>query len=210
MSNSIEDKISLFAKVILERIELDFQKKEKILIENHRKRVDSIIADNEEKKRKIIEKVTKEAQIKKQRIIFKTRTNMRLALLKKKKELMEKVSEEVKKRIKNFVQEDEYSYFLQEAIKKVLSKVSKEQFIFLKFSKNDLENRKEIILKTINLLRSKDSYQIDTVEGLIGGVLVKNRDGRLEIDYTINTILDESHKLIGQILSSWLEKDKEN
>ena len=45
MSNTIEDKNALFTKIIIERIELDFQKKQNILIENHGNRVKKIIED---------------------------------------------------------------------------------------------------------------------------------------------------------------------
>ena len=83
----------------------------------------------------------------------------------------------------------------------------KEQFAYFKFSSSDLKNRAEIILNTINSLRDKDSYQLDTADNLIGGVFVKSGDGRLEIDFTINTILEQSDKLVGEVLSSWLGKE---
>ena len=209
MSNTIEDKISLFTKVIIERIESDFQKKQENIIENHKNRVKNIIDDYEEKKILAIEKVSKEAQSRKQGIVLKTRSNMRLAVLKKKKELMERIFREVKKRVKIFVQTDEYTNFLVEVIKKVLSKFSKDQFVYFKFSNNDIKKRQELILKTINSIRSQDTYQLDIGDRQIGGVFVKSGDGRLEVDYTINTILEESHKLIGEVLFSWLDRDKE-
>ena len=90
MSDAIEDKISLFTKVILERIELDFQKKQNMLTENHKNREKNIIADYEEKKKQEIEKSIKDARIKKQHQILKERTRVRLVQLKKKNELMDK------------------------------------------------------------------------------------------------------------------------
>ncbi|MDD3655844.1 MAG: V-type ATP synthase subunit E [Atribacterota bacterium] len=209
MSNTIEDKISLFTKVIIERIESDFQKKQENIIENHKNRAKNIIDDYEEEKILTIEKISKEAQSRKQGIVLKTRSNMRLAVLKKKKELMERIFREVKKRVKTFVQTDEYTIFLAEVIKKVLSRFSKDQFVCFKFSNNDIKKRQELILKTINSTRSQDTYQIDTDDRQIGGVFVESGDGRLEIDYTINTILEESHKLIVEVLFSWLDRDKE-
>ena len=134
---------------------------------------------------------------------------MRLAVLKKKKELMERIFREVKKRTKIFVQTDEYTDFLVEVIKTVLSRFSKDQFVYLKFSNNDIKKRQELILKTINSIRIQDTYQIDIDDRQIGGVFVESGDGRLEVDYTINIILEESHKLIGEVLFSWLDRDKE-
>ncbi len=206
MSDAIEDKISLFTKVILERIELDFQKKQNMLTENHKNREKNIIADYEEKKRQEIEKSIKDARIKKQHQILKERTRVRLVQLKKKNELMDRVFKEVKNKVKTFLPSDEYSDFLKRAIEKILMRFSPEQFLYFKFSTHDMENRTEMILNTIDSVRGRDTYQIDAEKQLIGGLFVKSGDGLLEIDYTINTILDESHKIIGEVFSAYLDK----
>ena len=206
MSDAIEDKISLFTKVILERIELDFQKKQNMLTENHKNREKNIIADYEEKKRQEIEKSIKDARIKKQHQILKERTRVRLVQLKKKNELMDRVFKEVKNKVKTFLPSDEYNDFLKGAIEKILMRFSPEQFLYFKFSTHDMENRTEMILNTIDSVRGRDTYQIDAEKQLIGGLFVKSGDGLLEIDYTINTILDESHKIIGEVFSAYLDK----
>lgn len=207
MSNTIEDKISLFSKVIMEKIDLDFQKKQEKLIEHHENRLKAITNEQEEKRKITIEKVIKDAQSRKQRIILKTKSEMRLVMLKKRQEFKERVSREVEKKVRAFIDTNEYADFLKEAIEKVLLRFPKEQFAYFKFSSSDLKNRAEIILNTINSLRDKDSYQLDTADNLIGGVFVKSGDGRLEIDFTINTILEQSDKLIGEVLSTWLGKE---
>ena len=206
MSDAIEDKISLFTKVILERIELDFQKKQNMLTENHKNREKNIIADYEEKKKQEIEKSIKDARIKKQHQILKERTRVRLVQLKKKNELMDRVFKEVKNKVKTFLPSDEYSDFLKRAIEKILMRFSPEQFLYFKFSTHDMENRTGMILNTIDSVRGRDTYQIDAEKQLIGGLFVKSGDGLLEIDYTINTILDESHKIIGEVFSAYLDK----
>lgn len=206
MSDAIEDKISLFTKVILERIELDFQKKQNMLTENHKNREKNIIADYEEKKKQEIEKSIKDARIKKQHQILKERTRVRLVQLKKKNELMDRVFKEVKNKVKTFLPSNEYSDFLKRAIEKILMRFSPEQFLYFKFSTHDMENRTEMILNTIDSVRGRDTYQIDAEKQLIGGLFVKSGDGLLEIDYTINTILDESNKIIGEVFSAYLDK----
>jgi V/A-type H+-transporting ATPase subunit E len=206
MPDAIEDKISLFTKVILERIELDFQKKQNMLTENHKNREKNIIADYEEKKRQEIEKSIKDARIKKQHQILKERTRVRLVQLKKKNELMDRVFKEVKNKVKTFLPSNEYSGFLKRAIEKILMRFSPEQFLYFKFSTHDMENRTGMILNTIDSVRGRDTYQIDAEKQLIGGLFVKSGDGLLEIDYTINTILDESHKIIGEVFSAYLDK----
>lgn len=206
MPNTIEDKIFLFTKVIVERIELDFQQKQKKLVEYYESRKTTIIKDNEERKRTVVAIATKDAETKKQQIILKTRSAMHLAVLKKRQEFAERIMNEVKKRTRTFVDTAEYVEFLKEAIKQVLFKFSDVQFVSFSFSRNDIENNKKNILKTIKPFRDETTYEIEAVDSLIGGVFVKSGDDRLEIDFTVNTILEESNKLVGEILSSWLNK----
>jgi len=97
--------------------------------------------------------------------------------------------------------------FLKEAIKQVLSKFSNDQFVSFSFSRDDIENKREVILQTIKSFRNEATYKIEVVDNLIGGVFVESGDGRMEIDLTINTILEESNKQAGEILSSWLNKE---
>jgi len=207
MSSTIEDKISLFTKVVIERIELDFQQKQKKLVEYYESQKITIIKDNEERKRTIVARATKDAETKKQQIILKTRSAMHLAVLKKRQEFAERIMDEVKKRTRAFISTTEYVEFLKEAIKQVLSKFSADQFINFSFSGDDLKNNQKVILSTIKSFRDETTYKIEAVDSLIGGVFVKSGDGRLEIDFTINTILKESNKLVGEILSSWLNKE---
>jgi len=207
MSNTIEDKISLFTKVVIERIELDFQQKQKKLVEYYESRKTTLIKDNEERKRIAVARATKDAETKKQQEILKTRSALHLAVLKKRQEFVERIMDEVKKRTRAFVGTAEYVDFLMEAIKQVLFKFSEGQLVSFSFSRNDIENNREVILNTIKSFRDEATYKIEAVDSLIGGVFVKSGDGRLEIDFTINTILEESNKLVGEILSSWLNKE---
>ena len=207
MSSTIEDKISLFTKVVIERIELDFQQKQKKLVEYYESRKTTIIKHNAERNRTVVTRATKDAETKKQQIILKTRSAMHLAVLKKRQEFAERIMDEVKKRTRTFIGTAEYVEFLKEAIKQVLSKFSDDQFVSFSFSRNDIENKREVILRTIKSFRNEATYKIEVVDSLVGGVFVKSGDGRLEIDFTINTILEESNKQAGEILSSWLNKE---
>jgi len=207
MSSTIEDKISLFTKVVIERIELDFQQKQKKLVEYYESRKTTLIKDNQERKRTAVVIATKDAETKKQQMILKTRSAMHLAVLKKRQEFVERIMDEVKKRTRAFIGTVEYVDFLMEAIKQVLFKFSDGQLVSFSFSRNDIENNREVILNTIKSFRDEATYKIEAVDSLIGGVFVKSGDDRLEIDFTINAILEESNKLVGEILSSWLNKE---
>ena len=206
MPNSIEDKISLFTKVIVERIELDFQQKNKKLVKYYESQRSTIIEDNEKRKKEAIASATKDAITKKQQMILRSRSATHLEVLKKKQEFIERIIEEVKKKTRTFTSTAEYIEFLKEAIKQVLSRFSGDQFVNFSFSSDDIKNNQKVILSTITSLRDEDTYKIEADNSLIGGVFVKSGDGRLEIDFTVNNIMEDSKKLIGEYLSSWLNE----
>jgi V/A-type H+-transporting ATPase subunit E len=206
MSNSIEDKISLFTKVIVERIELDFQQKKKKLVKYYESQRSTIIKDNEKRKKEAIESATKDAVTKKQQMILRSRSAIHLEVLRKKQEFIESIMEEVKKKTKTFTSMAEYIEFLKEAIKQVLSRFSDDQFVNFSFSSDDIKNNQKVILSTIKSFRDEDTYKIEANNSLMGGVFVKSGDGRLEIDFTVNNIMEDSKKLIGEYLSSWLNE----
>ena len=206
MPNSIEDKISLFTKVIVERIELDFQQKNKKLVKYYESQRSTIIKDNEKRKKEAIESATKDAITKKQQMILRSRSAIHLEVLRKKQEFIESIMEEVKKKTKTFTSTAEYIEFLKEAIKQVLSRFSDDQFVNFSFSSDDIKNNQKVILSTIKSFRDEDTYKIEADNSLMGGVFVKSGDGRLEIDFTVNNIMEDSKKLIGEYLSSWLNE----
>ena len=206
MPNSIEDKISLFTKVIVERIELDFQQKKKELVKYYESQRSTIIKDNEKRKKEAIASATKDAITKKQQMILRSRSAMHLEVLKKKQEFIERIMEEVKKKTRTFTGTAEYIEFLKEAIKQVLSRFSDDQFVNFSFSSDDIKNNQKVILSTIKSFRDEDTYKIEADNSLIGGVFIKSGDGRLEIDFTVNNIMEDSKKLIGEYLSSWLNE----
>lgn len=208
MPNTIEDKISLFTKVIIEKIELDFQQKKKKLVKYYESRRSSIIKDNEKRKKAVIASATKDAITKKQQMILSARSAMHLDVLKKKQEFTERILDEVKKKTKIFTGKAEYIEFLKEAIKQVLSRFSDDQFVNFNFSRNDIKKNQKIILSTIKSFRDEDTYKIEADNSLMGGVFVKSGNGRLEIDFTVNSIMEDSKKLIGEFLSSWLNEER--
>lgn len=206
MPNSIEDKISLFTKVIVERIELDFQQKKKKLVKYYESQRSTIIKDNEKRKKEAIASATKDAITKKQQMILRSRSTMHLEVLKKKQEFIERIMGEIKKKIRIFTSTAEYMEFLKEAIKQVLSRLSDDQFMNFSFSSDDIKNYQKVILSTIKSFRNEATYKIKADNNLIGGVFVKSGDGRLEIDFTVTNIMEDSKKLIGEYLSSWLNE----
>ncbi|MCR4431103.1 MAG: V-type ATP synthase subunit E [Tepidanaerobacteraceae bacterium] len=202
MSTTIEDKISLFTKVLIERIEHDFQERQKKLVEYYEARKADIIKDFEEKRNSAMREAVKEAETKKQQMISKARSDMHLAVLKKRNEFAERIMKEVKEKARAFTDTPEYVEFLREAIRLVVQKFAGYEFVNFTFSRKDVESYRETILSAIKSSRDENTFSIKESDEMIGGIFAKSGDGRLEIDYTVNTTIEESRQLVGEMLSS--------
>jgi len=60
-------------------------------------------------------------------------------------------------------------------------------------------------LETLKSLKNEGTYEIKDDKSLTGGLFVKSDDGKVEVDFTIDNIVEDSKKLVGQYLSSWLD-----
>lgn len=210
MATTIEDKIALFTKVLIERIEQDYAEKREKLTRYYENRKSEIIRDYEQKIKNSVDNATRNATVKKQQMISKAKSDMHLAVLKQRRKFVDRIIDEVKKEALSFAETEEYAKFLQEAIKKVNSKFSNDQFVIFSFSPNDIERHKDMILNTIKLSRSEDNFKIEEAKSISGGVFAKTSDDSLEVDFTIDTIIEESRKLAGEILSSRLGEGWQN
>lgn len=202
MPTTIEDKISLFTKVLIERIESDYTEKQKKLMSYYESRKLGIIKDYEEKTKAAIDDATKNAEIKKQQMISKAKSDMHLAVLKQRREFTERIMDEVRKEAEAFGKTPEYVEFLRQAIKKVSSQFTDNDFVSYSFSRNDIKKHRDIILNTITLFRSEGNFKIEEANNIIGGVFARDGDGSMEVDLTVNSIIEESRKLVVEILSS--------
>lgn len=210
MATTIEDKIALFTKVLIERIEQDYAEKREKLTRYYENRKSELIKDYEQKIKNSVDTATRNTTVKKQQMISKAKSDMHLAVLKQRREFVERIIDEIKREALSFTETEEYAKFLDEAIKKVCSKFSSDQFVIFSFSPTDIKRHKDMILNTIKLSRSEDSFKIEETKGISGGVFAKTSDDSLEVDFTIDTIIEESRKLVGEILSSRLGEGWQN
>ncbi|MGB9840231.1 V-type ATP synthase subunit E [Thermovenabulum sp.] len=203
MSTTIEDKISLFAKVLFERIEEEYENEKNKIIGYYEAEIKRVKEEYERKKLDRIREVLKEAEIKKQRIISKALTDKKQDILKKKKELLEKLIEDMLQKVEDFLKQEGYGEFLINSITEVKNKFPEKDKIIVYLSKKDFERH-------LDYLKSKFDENIEFrmgTEDIKGGIIAESADGRVRIDFSVSSLLEEGKSLLAQLLFSRLGEE---
>lgn len=196
MSTTIEDKISLFAKVLFERIEEDYERERNNIVVHYEEEIKRITEEYENKKAEYINNAIKEAELKKQRIISKALTDKKQDVLKKKQELMEKLIADILRKVEEFLSRDEYGDFLLNTMLEIKSKFPENEKIIVNLSEEDFKNYSDYLRTRID-----ENIQLRiSNEEIRGGIIAESGDGRIKIDLSVSSLLEEGKSLLAQLL----------
>ena len=193
---TIEDKISLFSKIIYDKV--NEEKEEKLETFNHEaeKKIKVEKEKIEELRRALQREVSKKANIKANEIVAKERLNKQREILILKDKLLQDALESVKEKLVEFVASVEYELYFKSALQKTLKSIDKGNYyvIVLKRDYEKFQAEIEVILSKY----SDRNIQIRiSEEDFIGGLILKDFDGKFKIDNSIYSKLQENKEMIG-------------
>lgn len=193
---TIEDKISLFSKIIYDKVN---EEKEERLAAFYKEAEKKIIAEKErleELQRSIESEVVKKANIKANEIVAKEKLNKQREVLFLKDKLIKDTLENVREKLMDFVSSEEYRPYFINALQTMLKGIDSGTYyvIVLERDYKKFQNEIEVVLsKNSNM---KVEIKISE-EDFIGGLIVKDFEGRFKIDNSISSKLQESKEIIG-------------
>ena len=193
---TIEDKISLFSKIIYDKVN---EEKEEKLEAFNREAEEKIKVEKEkiEELRSVLQReVAKKANIKANEIVSKERLNKQREVLILKDKLIRDALENVKEKLVEFVDSVEYELYFISAVQKTLKALDKGKYfvILLKRDYEKFQNEIEVILGNC----SERNVEIRiSEEDFIGGLILKDFDGKFKIDNSLYSKLQESKEIIG-------------
>jgi V/A-type H+-transporting ATPase subunit E len=205
VSTSLEDKIELFSKLIFEKIDIEYREKREEILKRYESEKASLIEHYQNKLIKSLQEAKKKAELEREHMVSKAVSDGRMSILKKRREIMEKLMEQIKSKAIQFTQTKGYKDFLRYAIEQVSKKIERDQIVIYNFTKRDLKFHRDYIFELIKRSNNKNNFQVaGSGDDMVGGVFALSGDGRIEVDFTINTTIEESRPIIGRLLSSRL------
>jgi V/A-type H+-transporting ATPase subunit E len=193
---TIEDKISLFSKIIYDKVNEEKKEKLDILNSEIEKKLDVEEERIKDLRRNLKIEVTKKSNIKANGIIAKERLNKQREILFLKDKLIYDTLENVREKLVQFARLPEYKLYFLSTLKEALMEIDKGNYyiVVLKSDNEKFHNEIEVVLNEYH--NTKFEIVISDVD-FIGGVVVKDFEGKFKIDNSIESKLQGSKDLIG-------------
>ncbi|WP_291632660.1 V-type ATP synthase subunit E [Clostridium sp.] len=193
---TIEDKISLFSKIIYDKVNEEKQEKLEAFSLDAEKKVNMESEKIEELRRGLQVEVAKKSNIKANRIVAKEKLNKQREILFLKEKLIGEALEGVREKLVEFVYSSEYKPYFISALKKTLVGIDKGNYYIIVI-KRDYEKFKSEIEVILNGYSDGNIEMKISEEDFIGGVILKDVEGKFKMDSTIYSALQESKEIIG-------------
>lgn len=193
---TIEDKISLFSKIIYDQVNEEKNEKLDVLCKEIEKKLDVEKGKIEELRRNLEIEVTKKSNIKANGIVAKERLNKQREILFLKDKLIHDTLENVREKLVQFVALPEYKLYLISNLQKTLKEIDKGNYYLVVLKRDNEKFNSDIqsVISEYNNLNIK--IMISDVD-FIGGVIVKDFEGTFKIDNSIESKLQDSKEIIG-------------
>ncbi|MFZ5968601.1 MAG: V-type ATP synthase subunit E [Bacillota bacterium] len=199
---TIEEKLNVFTKLVLEKVQQEFDEKLMEINQKNNEVIEKHRAAIDQTSKKLLEDLTKKGEAKKNKMISKAKLEKKRKILHKKQELIDRLMENVGKKAMAFTDDEAYQTFFHQSISKVLSSFQGEEGIQLFVTTKDADRFGDFIYQEGEKAGfTKEQMDIAvSLEDIVGGIVVVNRQRTLRIDASIQTVIEEHRQLIGQKL----------
>lgn len=193
---TIEDKLSLFSKIIYDKLNEEKEEKLKAYDEEALREINNEKQNIEELRKNLKREALKKANIKANEIVAKEKLNKQREVLALKSNLIKVAVEEIKEMLLNYVKSELYKEYFLTLLKGVFQGIGDGRYCVILLSR-DYERFKKEIENLINIYPSKIALIKVSEEDFIGGVILKDLEGKFKIDHSLYSKLTDSEEIIG-------------
>ncbi|MBZ9636121.1 V-type ATP synthase subunit E [Clostridium sp. FP1] len=193
---TIEDKISLFSKIIYDKVNEEKEGRLKDFRSEAQKRINVEKEKIEELRRCLKRDVAKKSDIKANGIVAKERLKKQREMLFLKEKLIKEALENVGQKLVEFASLPEYKPYFLNILEKTLKEIDSGDYYII-ILKRDYEKFKREIGVVLNNYSDRNVEIKISEEDFIGGIILKDIDGKFKIDNSLYSKLEESKEIIG-------------
>jgi V/A-type H+-transporting ATPase subunit E len=193
---TIEDKISLFSKIIYDKVNEEKEEKLEDFAKEAQKKINIEREKLEELMLNLQIEVSKKSNIKANTIIAKERVSKQREVLLLKDKLVNDALEDVREKLVEFVSLEEYKQYFINALKRTFDGIDNGNY-YLIVLKRDYERFQGDIEGIGSEYPERNVEVIISEVDFIGGLMLKDFEGKFKIDNSIYSKLQESKEIIG-------------
>ncbi|MCB2297290.1 V-type ATP synthase subunit E [Clostridium tagluense] len=193
---TIEDKISLFSKIIYDKVNEEKEGRLKDFRTEAQKRINVEKEKIEELRRCLQRDVAKKSDIKANGIVAKERLKKQREMLFLKEKLIKEALENVGQKLVEFALLPEYKPYFLSILEKTLKEIDSGDYYMI-ILKRDYEKFKREIGVVLSNYSDRNVEIKISEEDFIGGIILKDIEGKFKIDNSLYSKLEESKEIIG-------------
>jgi len=199
---TIDDKLELFKKVVLQRVVDEFEEKFDALETEH----DRALKEFEKyvliRKAAFIQQMEEKAQGERKRLISQAKSVAKNQVLHTRHALIDELIDAVKDRIHIFVESEIYTMFLQDNLKATLEKFHEFDDIIVELTQHDHFEYGDMIENSLHKAgyTMKHIKLVSTEEDIIGGFVVYNGPKSVRIDFSLAAVISDNKRFMGQLV----------
>lgn len=199
---TIEQKLTLFSKLLNQDIKEEMDKKFNALEEEYQRRIaeNKFLVDKEVAE--IIEQARRRAELKKVELISKGKLASKKEMMLVKEELIARFMTALENKIKDFTKTEEYKLYLSTKFQELKSLKGSKNHLEVYLTPSDYEMHQNFIkegLVKIGLKEDKLSFNLSD-QDMLGGFIIEDPVLRIRIDESIRTLIqDKKDEMIEKI-----------
>lgn len=207
---TIEQKLTLFSKLLNQEIKEETQKEQEALDKEYER----IIAENkyliDKQAEQMVEHAKKRAETQKVELISKSRLSSKKEYLMTIEEIIESFMKDVKERIAAFVKTEAYKKYVEKLAEDVSELKGSQNKLIVEVTAEDYKRKAfiEAALLKAGLPEEKIAFEVSKEE-ILGGFIIKDTILDTKIDESISTLLEESKDRIVELVTSAIEEGGE-
>lgn len=205
---TIEQKLTLFSKLLNQDIKEDANKKFRQLDKDYEKRLAENKFQVDKEATEIIEQTRKRAELKKVELISKGKMSSKKELMQIKEALISRFMKNLKHKVVQFTHETGYRKYLEKLLGELEGLRDYKNDLIIYLTEADFKQNKDFIeekLMTLGIKRNQLSFQISD-EDILGGFVIKDPSLNMRIDESIQTVMDEAKDKIVEKISIVIEE----
>ncbi|MBS3994188.1 MAG: hypothetical protein KGZ33_00210, partial [Alkaliphilus sp.] len=168
---TIEEKLNVFTKLILEDIQKEYEEKHQAISKENNARIEKYKISLEERKTHIVDELVRKGKNEKNKLISQASLDKKRRILNKKQGFINKILDDLQNEAIKFTDSSEYEVFLAKILSESLSNFKEERTLRIIVSKKDLEKYRYLILGEVNKagFEEKDVLLMAAHEEVTGG-----------------------------------------
>ena len=193
---TIEDKISLFSKIIYDKVNEEKEERLEVFASVAQEKLDIERGKIEELMRSLQIEVSKKSNIKANVIIAKERVSKQREVLLLKDKLVKDALEDVRQKLVEFVSLPEYKPYFISALKKTFEGIDSGNYYLIVLKRDYERFQDDIEVLCLKYPQRNVDIVVSEVD-FIGGLMLKDFEGKFKIDNSINSKLQDCKEVIG-------------